>query len=218
MGKAMGFRQDAEALSPEDAEALTSEIAGILASGYEKVVPLVIRAFRGRAWVGTGFTSWDTYCRERFAGSRMLRIPAEAFTEIALTYADAGMSVRSIASATGASKDTAARAINAARKDRKPAKVIRLSDGAEIDTEGMRRAKAAHPAGKRLPAAAGVPAWQIIVAAVEDAGTDGATCVELADGLGWRESKTTGAISEASRREAITPAGTRAGNVRWVTR
>jgi hypothetical protein len=206
------FRADVKALSPEQAEAITSEIVGILAGGYETAVPLVIKAFRGRAWQGCGFTSWDAYCRERLTGSRMLRIPREAFTEIALTYADAGMSVRAIASATGHSKDTAARAIN--KSDRKPAEVIGLDDRRQTRNRERNAAKAAHPAGKGRTVPAGIKAWEIIVAAVEDA--ESATYVELCEILGWRDGKVTGAISEASRRGAIRQTGERSGNAVWT--
>jgi hypothetical protein len=206
--KPAGFRQDSEALSPEAAEALTAEIIDVLTGAYETVVPLVIRAFRGRAWVGCGFTSWDAYCKDRFTGARMLRIPRATFTEIALTYADAGMSVRAIASATGHSKDTAARALN--KSNRKPATVHGLDDRRQKRDRDMAAAKAAHPAGKGEE----IPAWRIVVGAIEDLET--ATYVELCDALGWRDGRVTGAISEASRRGAIRPTGERSGNTAWT--
>jgi hypothetical protein len=217
--KPAGFRQDSEALSPEAAEALTAEIVGVLTGAYDEVVPLVIRAFRGRAWVGCGFTSWDAYCKARFTGARMLRIPRATFTEIALIYADAGMSVRAIGSATGTSKDTAARALN--KSNRKPGDVIGLDDrrqkrNREIrakvaeETRALYAAMDAHPAGK----GEGMPAWRVVVAAIEDLET--ATYVELCDELGWRDGKVTGAISEASRRGAIRPTGERSGNTAWT--
>jgi hypothetical protein len=144
--KPAGFRQDVKALTAEEAETLTAEITGILTDGYERAIPLVIKAFRGRAWVGCGFTSWDAYCKARFVGARMLRIPPAAFAEIALTYADAGMSVRAIGSATGHSKDTAARALN--KSGEKLADVHGLDDRRQKRSRERAESIAAHPAGK----------------------------------------------------------------------
>jgi hypothetical protein len=207
--KPAGFRQDVKALTAEEAETLTAEITGILTDGYERAIPLVIKAFRGRAWVGCGFTSWDAYCKARFVGARMLRIPPAAFAEIALTYADAGMSVRAIGSATGHSKDTAARALN--KSGEKLADVHGLDDRRQKRSRERAESIAAHPAGKAK--AGELPAWQIVVAAIADVGA--ATYIELADGLGWRDGRVTGALSEASRRGAITPIGKRGDHMAW---
>ena len=67
-----------------------------------------VKAFQGRAWVALGYESWDSYCDAEFDGGR-LQLPREQRREVVASLAEAGMSTRAIAAATGMSHMTAAR-------------------------------------------------------------------------------------------------------------
>jgi hypothetical protein len=88
-------------LSEVDAVAITSAIRTGLVAVWDKVAA----AYHGRAWVPLGYDSWDDYCHSEFDGSR-IRIPREQREDIVTSLRDEGLSLRSIASATGQSHET----------------------------------------------------------------------------------------------------------------
>jgi hypothetical protein len=65
----------------------------------------ITKAFQGRAWAALGYESWDEYCDAEFDGAR-LKLPREERTMVVASLADAGMSTRAIAAATGVSRPT----------------------------------------------------------------------------------------------------------------
>jgi hypothetical protein len=143
--KPAGFRQDAK-LTEQEAEALTAEIADKLSAAYRDVAPLIVRAFKGRAWVAVGNTSWDEYCRLNFHGPRMLRFTEDQLTELCAEFADEGMSVRAIGSALRIGHATAARKVR--KSEREPADVIGLDGRRQARNRERTEAMAAHPRGK----------------------------------------------------------------------
>lgn len=64
------------------------------------------KAFSGRAWIALGYESWNDYCTTEFGD--VLRLGRDDRRELVLDLADAGMSTRAIAAATGTSKSTIA--------------------------------------------------------------------------------------------------------------
>jgi hypothetical protein len=145
--KPAGFRGTAK-LSEAEAEELTAEIVERLTSAYRDVAPLIVRAFRGRAWVAVGNTSWDEYCHLNFRGPRMLRFSDEQLTELCTEFAGEGMSVRAIGSALGIGHATAARKVN--KGGDRPAEVIGLDDRRQRRDRTAPAPKAAEPAGKTM--------------------------------------------------------------------
>lgn len=97
----------AQQLTPEAARELTDQIR----TGLEGVFHLIKAAYRGRAWVSLGFSSWDEYVHREF-GNLYLRPPLEERQEVVRSLREAGMSIRSIASATQLSKNTVHREIH----------------------------------------------------------------------------------------------------------
>jgi hypothetical protein len=212
--KPAGYRQS-EKLSAEEAQALTLEIADLLSVAYAKVAPLIVRAFRGRAWVAVGCTSWDEYCRENFRGPRMLRFSKAQLTELCADLAGEGMSVRAIGSAFGVGHATAARAVNAS--GRKPADVIGLDDRRQKRDRELTASRDAHPAGKAEPVTvADLRPAETILLHITMSEQDGLTYVELCDLTGWRDAPVTGALSGLARANRITVGRVRGGHVAWV--
>jgi hypothetical protein len=213
--KPAGFR-GIKALSEEEAEALTAEIVDKLTTAYQDVAPLVVRAFHGRAWNAVGYTTWDDYCRANFHGPRMLRFSEEQLTELCVEFAGEGMSVRAIGSALGIGHATAGRKIRGADKDgeREPAEVIGL-DGRR-QTRERRRAMADHPAGKKMPAPANLPAAEVVFMHVSLSGDDGLTYEELCAVTGWRDARVTGALSVLVRAGRIRQDTRRDMHAVWV--
>jgi hypothetical protein len=202
--KPAGFRQDPKTMTQQDAENVTADIVEVLTKGYTSIVPLIVRAFRGRAWNALGFSTWSEYCAENFTGDGMLRLPDAMVNELA----GEGLSTRAIAAATGRSKSDVDRTIN---KRERPDNVVSL-DGYRRPSVAPRtesESRAAHPSS--LPA---FPAWQIVVAALADMEAGG-TYVDVCAALGWRDGKTTGALSEAFRRGEIQRMGERDGHAVW---
>lgn len=68
----------------------------------------ITKAFQGRAWAALGYESWDDYCDAEFDGAR-LKLPREERTMVVASLADAGMSTRAIAAATGVNNATVSR-------------------------------------------------------------------------------------------------------------
>ena len=95
------------AITASQARELTDRIK----VGVEAIWELVKQAYQSRAWVALGYDSWDDYCTREFGTSR-IRLPREERQEVVASMREIGMSTRAIASATGMSKDTAARALS----------------------------------------------------------------------------------------------------------
>src|SRR4051794_11809682 len=210
--QAAGFRQ-AERLTEEAAEALTAEIADLLTASYRQVVPLIIRAFRGRAWAAVGYTSWDDYCRANFHGPRMLRFTDEQLTEMCADFAEAGFGVRAIGSALGIGSATAARKVNKSGRQI-PATVTGIDERRESPSSELRAAKPAHPAGKKIDTANMRPA-EIILMHISLSAGEGLTYLELCTITGWRDAPVTGAISTLTRSGKITAGERRDGATAW---
>ena len=87
------------------------ELTDRIKVGVEAIWELVKQAYQARAWVALGYDSWDDYCTREFGTSR-IRLPREERQEVVASMREIGMSTRAIASATGMSKDTAARALS----------------------------------------------------------------------------------------------------------
>lgn len=66
---------------------------------------LIQEAYTSRAWAALGYESWDAYCSTEFGQTR-LALPREERREVVASLRDLGLSVRAIASATGADKNT----------------------------------------------------------------------------------------------------------------
>jgi hypothetical protein len=95
-----------EALDVAKARELTDEIRSTVAN-LERLPELVCAAYEGRAWKALDFDSWDAYCRFELDTDRV-KIPRGDRGEIATQLRGRGLSVRAIASATGASVGTIA--------------------------------------------------------------------------------------------------------------
>lgn len=66
---------------------------------------LIQEAYTSRAWAVLGYESWDSYCNTEF-GSARLRLPREERQEVVASLRESGLSLRAIASATGAAYNT----------------------------------------------------------------------------------------------------------------
>jgi hypothetical protein len=88
-------------LTINDARALTDQIK----TNVEETWQLVKKAYERRAWTALGYTSWDAYCDQEF-GTTRLRLPREERAQVVGSLREAGLSIRAIASATGADKNT----------------------------------------------------------------------------------------------------------------
>jgi lambda repressor-like predicted transcriptional regulator len=204
--RAQGFRQG-DRLTEAQAEALTAEIRGILTESFNAVVPLIVVAFKGRAWAAMEYTSWDEYCRAEFAGPRMLRIPDEAFAEIVAALTAEGMSVRAISSATGAS-------VGKVHKSRPKldagAEIISLDEHASRRKATRAQAMERHPAGKGAPTvtpheALSMPEQAALI--VGDRAQEGTTVHELCEATGWAQGTASCALSRAAKRGLIAHSG-----------
>ena len=136
----------------------------------------VVRAFQGRAWAALGYDSWDAYCDAEFDGAR-IKLPREERTMIVASLADAGMSTRAIAAATGVSHMTVDRdlaAVTNVTPDTDPddeiidAEVIddpapqpRQVTGTDGKTYNVTTKPAAGPRREPLDASADRAAWNL---------------------------------------------------------
>lgn len=91
-------------LGAPQARELTRQIRVGLEHSYTRI----ITAYRRRAWLAMGYSSWDAYCQGEF-GNLALQPPREERQAVVLALREAGMSSRAIVSATGLSKGTVAR-------------------------------------------------------------------------------------------------------------
>lgn len=109
-------------LTADEARSLTDEIVAKLA----RLVPLVKRAYEGRADKALGYSSWHDYCATELGG---IRIPLSDRPAAVAELREAGMSTRAIGSALGTSEATVRRELRHGDAV-EPAKVISL-DGRE---------------------------------------------------------------------------------------
>lgn len=66
---------------------------------------LIAIAYQRRAWAALGYQTWDAYLQGEFKGVR-LSLPREDRQQVVTSLREAGLSIRAIASATGASTQT----------------------------------------------------------------------------------------------------------------
>ena len=85
-------------LDTDAARALTDEIRADAEMLWDKIVT----AYTRRAWIALGYETWDVYCIKEFGSSR-LRLPREERPEMVASLRQSGLSIRAIASVTGAS-------------------------------------------------------------------------------------------------------------------
>jgi hypothetical protein len=85
-------------LSAEDARGKVDTVKALVSDAWSEVADL----YRGRAWLALGYPSWDALCDAEFEGAR-IRLPREERREVVGSLREAGLSVRAIAAATGAS-------------------------------------------------------------------------------------------------------------------
>lgn len=85
----------------EEARALTDRIKIAVEGTWQ----LIREAYTTRTWAVLGYDTWDAYCTAEFGETR-LRLPREERQEVVASLRDSGLSVRAIASATGASTRT----------------------------------------------------------------------------------------------------------------
>lgn len=81
-------------LTADEARSLTDQIAKKIAG----LVPLVKRAYEGRADKALGYASWHAYCEAELGG---IRIPLADRPAAVAELRGAGMSTRAIGSAIG---------------------------------------------------------------------------------------------------------------------
>lgn len=84
----------------DEARALTDRIK----SASVAVWDLVTDAYETRAWAALGYATWEAYCAAEFdAAPRLDRVERQAVVQ---SMRESNMSIRAIAAATGASKNT----------------------------------------------------------------------------------------------------------------
>ncbi|AXN45605.1 hypothetical protein MM1218R_03671 [Mycobacterium marinum] len=121
-------------LGTDEAKELTRQIRQTTANLWE----LVVKAYDGRAWVALEYSSWDSYCSTEFKNAK-LRLPREDREAVVMSLRDNGLSTRAIASVTGISPSTAARALRGAGVSNDAP--VKGSDGKVYDLSERRQAK-----------------------------------------------------------------------------
>ncbi len=101
------IRGRVDGLTPEAARDLTDHIRVDL----ERVFELIKAAYQGRAWEALRYASWDEYITCEF-GNLHLRPPREKRQEVVRSLSEAGMSIRSISSATQLGATTVRRVLD----------------------------------------------------------------------------------------------------------
>jgi hypothetical protein len=96
------------AMSEDDARQITERIASNLGILWQDVK----QAYEGRVWLALGYGSWDEYCTTEFGNTR-IQLPREDRQEVVQSLREAGLSIRAIASATGSSRGTVGRDLEA---------------------------------------------------------------------------------------------------------
>lgn len=92
---------DIVTVDQQQARALTDRIK----VAVEGTWLLIQEAYTSRAWGALGYETWDDYCNAEF-GTARLRLPREERQEVVASLRENGLSLRAIASATGASINT----------------------------------------------------------------------------------------------------------------
>lgn len=85
----------------EQARALTDRIKIAVEGTWQ----LIREAYTSRTWAVLGYDTWDAYCTTEFGETR-LKLPREERQGVVASLRDSGLSVRAIASATGADRNT----------------------------------------------------------------------------------------------------------------
>lgn len=85
--------------------AAARELTERIADGLGDIWQLVKKAYEGRAWAALGYGTWDEYLGQEFGKTR-ISLPREDRPEIVASLRESGLSIRAIASATGASVGT----------------------------------------------------------------------------------------------------------------
>lgn len=93
------------ALSADQARTLTDRIKIAVEGTWQ----MIQEAYTSRAWAALGYDTWDSYVDAEFRTAR-LALPREEREETIQSLRSVGMSTRAIASATGLSQSTVARA------------------------------------------------------------------------------------------------------------
>lgn len=128
-------------ISATDARELTDRIK----VGVDAIWELIKQAYTSRAWSVLGYSSWDDYCTREFGTSR-IRLPREERQEVVASMREIGMSVRAIASATGASYGSV-QAVTSGDQKRSPADEAPAPvTGTDGKTYGSRPEPAPEPA------------------------------------------------------------------------
>jgi hypothetical protein len=207
---ALGFRAQVKAMTREDAEAVTSSITSVLRGGALTVAPLIVEAYRGRAWQSLGYATWDDYCRAEFTGPRMLRIPDDMMTSILAKLTTEGLSVRGRASALGISVGKAHRL---SPKMGEGAQVISLDGKRRNATQKLAASMSSHPAGKALPDKepavdyGKLPMHEQAALMAREC-DQGVTVHELCAMTGWPQGTASCALSRAAKRGLVIHTGT----------
>jgi transposase-like protein len=102
----------------EEARALTDRIKIAVEGTWQ----LIREAYTSRTWAVLGYDTWDAYCTAEFGETR-LKLPREERQEVVASLRDSGLSVRAIASATGADKNTVMSDLRQVSEFRTPAPV-----------------------------------------------------------------------------------------------
>jgi hypothetical protein len=92
----------ADPLTEAEAREITDNIRGKLT----ELVPLVLRAHRGRAWAALGYANWAAYCEAELYG---VKVPLMQRQQAVRVLTDADMSTRAVAGALGVSEGTVRR-------------------------------------------------------------------------------------------------------------
>ncbi len=99
-------------LTPEQAHAFVEHVR----SQVEDIQQQIVTAYRGRAWLALGCTSWDQMCA-RYFGGVIVQIPRTDRPELVAALVESGMSQRAVASAVGISQASVHRVAAAASTD-----------------------------------------------------------------------------------------------------
>lgn len=195
-----GAITDAPALDRRQAEELTRDIRRALEHGVE----LLVRAWRGRAWEVLGHATWEDYLAAEFGDLRELRLPTGPRRERVLEFRRAGMPVGAIQAVPGAgSRGTVAGDLKVLREDG------RLDDELVTGHDGRtyRATRPAAPVIDEHTPAGKLTTVDRVALAVANAGTRGATTLDLMRALKWRQGPASAALSTAAKRGRVVHAG-----------
>jgi hypothetical protein len=95
-------------LTKAKAQALVDQVK----QGIDLIIPAVIELYQRRAWVPLDYDSWEDLCAAEFSALMQFRLPKPKRAEVHKQMADAGMTTRESAAATGYGNKTVARDLN----------------------------------------------------------------------------------------------------------